>query len=283
MAKKQNKILWRVVVLALLMVSFYYWRPLTQVADRAAAQVAGWVLGQYYGAATWLRSIDTSFQSKQSLQRALLQTEHERAELVAQLAQLRAQQRYYEDIHELATFREQQKTLQSSRIVHVILKHFSSEGHYFLINSGANNGLTLNMIAVINNHLVGRVSELYPAFAKIQLITDKTLKVAACCAQTKAYGIFTGLGQSKQAALNFVDHLQEVVMGDMVLSSGTGLLYPAGLCLGTITRFVKKDINYEITVQPLIDLEHLDYCFLLAPVLVNLARQTEPVAKPLSA
>jgi len=271
-AKKRNNIFWRVIVLALLMVSFYYWRPLTQVADRAAAQVAGWVLWRYHGAATWVHSIDSSFQSKQSLQRLLIQAEQERAELAAQLTQLRAQQRCYEDIHELVAYREKQKELQSSRIVHVVLKHVDADGHYFLINSGANHGLTLNMIAVINNHLVGRISELYPAYAKIQLITDKTLKVAACCAQTKAYGIFAGLGHPKQAALNFVDHLQEVVMGDMVLSSGIGLLYPAGLCLGTITHFVKKDINYDITVQPLIDLESLSYCFLLPPVLINPAQ-----------
>jgi rod shape-determining protein MreC len=167
--------------------------------------------------------------------------------------------------------------LQSAHIVHVVLKHFDVDGHYFLINSGAQHHVEVNMVAVINNHLVGRVSEVYPAYAKIQLLTDKALKVAACCSQTKAYGIFTGTGQKKQAALNFVDHLQDVVMGDLVLSSGTGLLYPAGLCLGNIVYCVKKDVAYDIVVQPLIDLEHLDYCFLLPPIIVP----TEQSAKPI--
>lgn len=281
MAKKHNAIFWRVVVLGLLMVAFYYWRPLTRIADRAAAVGAGWVLQYYHDAKAWVQSFETAFQSKRELQRLLFISEHAHMELVAQLTTLRAQQRYYDDIHELAVYRAQQPALQSSQIVHVVLKHVDTDGHYFLINSGAQQGVTTNMIAMINNHLVGRVSEVYPAYAKVQLITDKTLKVAACCAQTKAYGIYTGLGQSKHAILNFVDHLQEVTMGDMVLSSGTGLLYPAGLCLGVITNIVKKDINYEIAVQPLIDFEHLEYFFLLPPVLIN-PEQTKKLSGALS-
>ena len=269
MAKKRNNVLWQMVVIVLLILSFYYWRPLTQVADRMAAHVAGSVLYYYKTCADYVRSIDSWTQTKQKLAQSVQQLNQERSSLVAQLTELRAQQRYTEDIRELVDFRQRYAHMYDAHIVHIVLKHFSNDSHYFLVEGGTNNGFVPNMIAVIDNHLIGRVVELYPAYSKVQLITDKTLKVAACCARTKAYGIFTGMCNIKEAALNFVDLLQEVVEGDMVLSSGTGLVYPQGLCLGTIIRFVKKDVDYEIVLQPLVDFERLEYCFLLPPLLVG--------------
>jgi cell shape-determining protein MreC len=130
------------------------------------------------------------------------------------------------------------------------------------------------MIALINNHLIGRGAEVYPAYSKVQLLTDKMMKVSACCAQAKAYGILTGLCKPTEIALNFVDHLQDVQTGTMVLSSGTGLLYPQGLCLGTIIQAIKKDVTYDIVVKPLVDFAQLTYIFLLPPPLIS---QQQPV------
>ena len=65
----------------------------------------------------------------------------------------------------------------------------------------------------------------------------------------------------------------------MVLSSGTGLLYPQGLCLGTITSFAKNDVDYAITLKPLIDLEKLEYCFLISAADLQ---QTRAASQPVS-
>lgn len=232
--------------------------------DVGASYVSGRVLVYYYTIAEYIGSFGKKFQSKKILRQQLVHAEQERATLQAQLIELRAQQRYSDDIKELAHWREQYAHLRDARIAHVLLKHFGADGHYFLVSGGKADGLTSNMIAIIDNHLVGRVSELFPAYSKVQLITDKNLKVAACCAQTKAHGIYSGAGIINQTALNFVDHLQEVILGDMVLSSGTGLLYPQGLCLGAITNIIKNDIDYTIALKPLIDLEKLEYCFLIS-------------------
>lgn len=284
MTRKKHQSRWHLAIIVLLMIGFYYWKPLTNAADTAAATMAGSIIHTYHALANKIHAMQHWFTSNRGLEQELARVTHERELLLAQLATCNAEERYKNDIYELTQFRQQYKQFEQARIVQILMKHFGPEGHYFLIRGGSNDGFKINMVATINNHLIGRVAEVYPTYSKLQLITDSIMKVAACSAQTKAQGIFTGTNNTHEATLNFVDHLQEISINDMVLTSGTGLVYPPGLCLGTITRAIKKDISYEIYVKPLIDLEKLTYC-LLSPAVTDqppITNTTVTIPEPVS-
>jgi rod shape-determining protein MreC len=75
----------------------------------------------------------------------------------------------------------------------------------------------------------------------------------------------TGLGPLR---LSFVSPLEDIQVGDRIVSSGLGGVFPKGYALGTV---VKKEISdnrlsMDIELAPAVDLGVLDYVFILPPV-----------------
>jgi len=165
------------------------------------------------------------------------------------------------NIKELRKFRDRCYP-KDGNIVQVIVKSFSSHEHSFLIDVGERDGVKEDMVAVHKNCLVGRVTQVLPTHSKVLLITDKSCTVAGYCFKTRATGIYSGAHQ-EPAQFKYVNHLQKVREGDRIISSGQGVIYPAGLGLGTVKQVTPNGVSYDITVKPLIDLSQIDYCILL--------------------
>jgi rod shape-determining protein MreC len=135
-------------------------------------------------------------------------------------------------------------------------------GQICWVDAGADHGICLNMIAVFKNNIVGRVIHVDPWYSKIALITDKRCKIAVSCVQTKTVGIYEG-NNSAMPSLEFVPHYEKLMVGDILMSTGQGLVYPQGFAIGSIVDFKVDDVAYQVKVQPLIDLEQLDFVYLV--------------------
>src|SRR3989338_696093 len=181
--------------------------------------------------------------------------------LQAENIELQAALTLSKDIKELQTFRDRCYP-QSGNIVQVIVKNFSPHEHSCLIGAGERDGVKEDMVAVYKNCLLGRVTQVFSTYSKVLLLTDKSCTVAGYCFKTRATGIYSGAHQDP-AEFKYVSHLQKVREGDNIISSGQGVIYPAGLGLGTVQNVKQNGVNYDITVQPLIDISQVDYCILL--------------------
>ncbi len=189
-----------------------------------------------------------------------LQAEHD--QLLSQIIVHNALETYAQAIEPLLAFK-QRYNLEHAYPVHIIFTHIGPDEHYILIDGGDNCNFNDQYIAIKDNHLVGRVTHTYPYHSKVTLITDKRINIAAYCTKTKTIGIHSGTNRTHTGALQFVHHLQDLVMDDLVLSSGQGHVYPQGFCLGKIVFIQKKEVEYDVSTQPLIDLENLSYCLLV--------------------
>lgn len=187
-------------------------------------------------------------------------------EICARLSQeniaLHAQLRHAKLTEELATFKEQYAN-QAGVLSRILVKNFSDDEHYYLVNQGSFHGITPDSIALYNNQILGRVAQVYPLYCKVLLITDQHCKVAATCARTDARGIVHGTHQLDHCKLAYLSHLASVELHDLVLSSGQGLLFPEGFALGTIIAITKDELCYNIDIKPTVDLAKLDYCLLV--------------------
>ena len=144
------------------------------------------------------------------------------------------------------------------------MKNISDKVNFFLVDVGSNRGAKQGMVAVYNNQLVGKVTEVYPLYSKVTLIIDRTCKVAAYCLVTKATGIHVGHNHDTRTKLDYVSRLTPTPqIGDLVISSGEGLVFPKGFALGCITEFTEEDLLYNISVRPLCDFHTLSDCYLL--------------------
>lgn len=200
--------------------------------------------------------------SRQEIENQLCLLQHERDDLVAQNVQLNAMLSYTKETKELVDFKKQFESVEA-RITQVLVKHFSDQSHYFLIDKGANAGIATDMVAIYKNCLLGKVIEVYPQYSKVLLVTDSLCKVAAYCAHTQASGIHEGNNNEKVTGIRYISHLAQVEADDLVLSSGDGLVFPKGFALGKIKTCNPEGLFYDVTIEPLLDLRKIDYCFII--------------------
>lgn len=200
--------------------------------------------------------------SMHELHDTITQLQNQCDSLNAEIIALRASHAYADDIVEVHEFKKRYE--REARIVQIIAKSFSEQSHHFLVDAGVADGIQQDMVAVYKNCLVGRVVEVYPWYSKVQLITDAGCKVSATCATSHALGIHRGQQMGDKTIMQYVSHLDTVKVGDAVISSGEGLVFPQGFALGTIATCQQNGLYYAIAVKPALDLQQLRYCVLLA-------------------
>lgn len=199
-------------------------------------------------------------QGQQGIIDALL---NERENLLQELTLLKSSCHFVQETQEMIEFKKRYEQPVSA-LTHIIFRHFSEGGHFFLIDRGSVKGVTLDMIAVYKNCLVGRVVEVHPYYSKVALITDKSCTLAAYCSATGTAGIHQGMNDDAVTTLEHVSHLHPVKNQDLILSSGEGLVFPRGFALGTVQyNAIHEGVYHVIRLKPLLDFHALNYCYLL--------------------
>ena len=184
-------------------------------------------------------------------------------DIFAENIALKAMRCYADETAELRNFNKRY-VLHGGHVVHILARHFSPHNQFFLVDAGSLQGIKKDMVALYCNAIVGRVAEVYPWYCKICLITDVGCKVAALCPRKCASGIHEGINDISHTAMRYVSHLETVIVGDDVLSSGEGLIFPKGFALGKVISADKSELFYTITIQPALNFQTLCYCTLIA-------------------
>jgi rod shape-determining protein MreC len=181
--------------------------------------------------------------------------------LEEQVIALRSSQLFAQDTKELV---EYQKRFNPSyqHLVHIMLVQRTQGAHYMWVDAGSLHGVVPDMIAVHKNCLVGRVINTYPYYSKVQLISDASCNIAVRCQNGNALGIYQGTGDSNVGYINHVNHLHELVQSDLVFSSGQGLIFPQGFCIGTIESWEPVGVYYCVQVKLACNVDDINYCYL---------------------
>ncbi len=131
---------------------------------------------------------------------------------------------------------------------------------YVTINVGASQGVEVGMPVVSNGPgLVGRVAEVSPRAAKVQLLNDPESAVAALLQVSRVTGLVVGQPDGS-LRMEYLPQDEEISAGDLVLTSGLGGFMPKGLVIGQVTEVRKMD--YELfqaaIVRPAVDFSRLE-------------------------
>ena len=142
------------------------------------------------------------------------------------------------------------------------------------LDKGTNDGIKVGMPVVNASGIVGRIVECFPNYAKILLLIDRSSAVDAIVQRNRLRGILEGVGANR-AYLRFVHKNQDVMVGDVVLSSGLGGVYPNGMIVGTVVAVDKKvpGIFQEIEVEPAVDFTRLEEVLIVKTVQSVLTKQ----------
>lgn len=179
--------------------------------------------------------------------------------LRSKVIQLEAALAYHAKSAELIEFKQRYE-LDGAILAKVLARTLTKDEHSIIVNRGARDGISKDMIAIYKFQLIGRISKVFPEYSKITLITDKQSKVSAYTNTSNAKGIAEGRNIINRCHLCYVSHLEAMNNGDFVLSSGQGLVFPEGFCLGKIVNLSTKELCYEVELEPLVNLETFEMC-----------------------
>jgi len=111
--------------------------------------------------------------------------------------------------------------------------------------------------------VVGRVIVVAGAYAKVQLITDRSASVGAMIERNRRQGLVEG-GPSGELLLELVPLHEEVLSGDRVVTSGTDGIFPRGLVLGTVQSVTPSGgLFHHIEIDPAVNPQQVDQVYLL--------------------
>jgi rod shape-determining protein MreC len=209
-----------------------------------------------------LKGIFDRRRTLQELECTIAWYQQERENLLSENIRLLAGQEELVETTELIDFNKRY-TAPYKLVAQIIVKNFSKQGHYFLVDAGGNRGVTPDMIVIYKNFLVGRVTQVFPFYSKVALITDSTCKVAAHCIKSKASGIHTGSTSTAFSNFTYVSHLQTLYNNDIVVSSGEGTIFPKGFGLGKIASYDLDGLYYRVILEPLLDFHALTHCCII--------------------
>lgn len=134
------------------------------------------------------------------------------------------------------------------------------------INRGSRDTVEKDNAVITHQGLVGRTIEIAPHYAIVLLLTDRRSVVDAMVQRTRARGIVVGKSR-RLCELRYVDFEADIRVGDTIISSGLGEVYPKGLRIGTVVSVQQKPYGlfYEVEVQPAVDLARLEEVMVLVP------------------
>jgi rod shape-determining protein MreC len=128
------------------------------------------------------------------------------------------------------------------------------------IDKGTREGLVADMAVIAPGGIVGRVVVPSASAAKVQLLIDRNAAAGAVIErrESRAQGVVVGTGGA-QLRMEYVSEIADIVVGDVVVTSGIDGIYPKGFVIGRVESVEKSGSAYKtILVKPAVDFSSLE-------------------------
>lgn len=126
------------------------------------------------------------------------------------------------------------------------------------IDKGTRDGVSADMSVIAPTGVVGRVVMPSTRAAKVQLLIDRNAAAGALVERSRAQGVITGGGDDR-LRLDYVSEVADVMVGDLVVTSGIDGIYPKGYVIGQVESVERSGGAYKkITVKPAVDFTSLE-------------------------
>ena len=128
-----------------------------------------------------------------------------------------------------------------------------------IIDKGKWAGLRLDMPVVNAFGVVGRVVSVSSNYAKVLLIIDQNSAVDCLVQRSRDRGMLKGL-MSEICKLDYVAKSNDISVGDIVVTSGLGGVFPKGLPVGRIldVKEISGELFKDIKIRTAVDFSKLE-------------------------
>ena len=144
-----------------------------------------------------------------------------------------------------------------------------SDGYF--INKGENANIQKGMVVVAAQGLVGQVTSVGSNWSIVQSLANENIVVAVMADSTReATGYIKGYKDRQNRNLAKVYDLpidSEIKEGDVIMTSGVGMLYPKEIRIGEVTKVEEDKVKVmkSAIVKPYVDFNKLEELFVIVP------------------
>ncbi len=225
-------------------------RRVLLAASQPFATAGTWVAAPFRAVGNWATGLGVNSADYATVKEQNLQ-------LKERLATLEEAKLENDRIRALVDFAKAQDLPTSG--ARIIGRSTDSRQRSILIDRGTSSGVKRGDAVIAAGGLVGQVVEVTPFTSQVRLITDTSSGVAVLVQRTRANGIVRGASQ-KSLELDFVEMALAPVVGDVLITSGLGGVYPKGIVVGEVTSVSapQTDLYAAISVSSRVDIERIE-------------------------
>ncbi len=146
----------------------------------------------------------------------------------------------------------------------VVSREPSNWYNTFVIDKGAADGVALNQPVIsADKALVGRISEVGTTWSRVITLIDPAHSVGAEIVRSGEYGVAEGDSSDSLGGnlrLSFISKNANIIVGDKIMTSGLGGIYPKGLTIGKVLE-IRPDmqgISQYAIIAPDADIESIN-------------------------
>ena len=132
-----------------------------------------------------------------------------------------------------------------------------------VINRGTSRGVKEDMPVFSMNGLVGKVSKTTMTHSRVQLLVDPNLKLSVLERRTRVVGFLESVDGRTLSAM--IPTHAGVKVGDTLITSGLGGIFPKGIPVGTVTKIRPADLEVMqlMDVVPFQEFSSLEEVFVM--------------------
>jgi len=133
----------------------------------------------------------------------------------------------------------------------------------FLLDKGYAQGVRKDMPVVTDSGIVGYICEVGTTWSKAVTILEAGGAVGAYVERSGEQGVIEGnfeLSEKGVCKMSYLSADADIQVGDRIVSSGYGSVYPRGLVIGTVESVEKDSVSRSllVTVRPTADLSEIE-------------------------
>jgi rod shape-determining protein MreC len=198
----------------------------------------------------------------------LVDVKEDNARLASQNARLRERERKLSALEEenrrLRRLLELRQNVNaetvSAQVVHKDTNEFFRVVRVMLDKEARDLGPNLPVLSP--DGVVGTTIKAAKDLSDVRLVVDAGSGVDVVVQRTGARGYAAGTGDESKytCKVEYVQRTDEVEVGDLLVTSGVGRLFPKGIPVGTVTQVIKRDfgIYQQVIATPAVDFSRLE-------------------------
>ena len=128
------------------------------------------------------------------------------------------------------------------------------------VDRGRDDGVRTDLAVIASVGVVGRVvGDPGPRAAQFQLLIDRNAAAGALVERTRTSGVVVGTDDPALLVMEYVSNLEDVRVGDEIVTSGIDGIYPKGFRIGKVTNVEEGVGLYQlIHVEPIVKFSQLE-------------------------